>query len=124
MTAQMDPRITPRFRRECEAISRLEVSSFAYRRTIQYLKAAAFRAGVQVHRGPVSDYLNEGKKADVRTIQDTLRHENPEHDPCEVHRVQFGIPACCTGRDGERGSGRFRAGTVRTWVKTWVGQSG
>jgi hypothetical protein len=24
------------------------------------------------------DYLTEGKKADVRTIQDTLRHENPE----------------------------------------------
>jgi hypothetical protein len=23
-------------------------------------------------------YLTEGKKADVRTIQDTLRHENPE----------------------------------------------
>ena len=25
-----------------------------------------------------SDYLNEGKKANVRTIQETLRHENPE----------------------------------------------
>jgi len=29
-------------------------------------------------RKAVSDYLNEGKKVDVRTIQDTLRHENPE----------------------------------------------
>jgi integrase len=29
-------------------------------------------------RKAVSDYLNEGKKADVRTIQDMLRHENPE----------------------------------------------
>jgi hypothetical protein len=26
-------------------------------------------------RKAVSDYLNEGKKVDVRTIQDTLRHE-------------------------------------------------
>ena|ERR1700722_10885441 len=29
-------------------------------------------------RKAVSDYLDEGKKADVRTIQDTLRHENPD----------------------------------------------
>jgi integrase len=29
-------------------------------------------------RKAVSDYLNEGKKADVRTIQDILRHENPD----------------------------------------------
>ena len=29
-------------------------------------------------RKAVSDDLTEGKKADVRTIQDTLRHENPE----------------------------------------------
>jgi integrase len=29
-------------------------------------------------RKAVSDYLNEGKKVEVRTIQDTLRHENPK----------------------------------------------
>ena len=29
-------------------------------------------------RNSVSDNLNEGKKIDVRTIQDTLRHESPE----------------------------------------------
>jgi integrase len=36
------------------------------------------RFGFHNLRKAVSDYLNEGKKADVRTIQDTLRHENPE----------------------------------------------
>jgi integrase len=36
------------------------------------------RFGFHNIRKAVSDYLTEGKKADVRTIQDTLRHENPE----------------------------------------------
>jgi len=36
------------------------------------------RFGFHNLRKAVSDYLNEGKKADVRTIQDTLRHENPD----------------------------------------------
>ena len=36
------------------------------------------RFGFHNLRKAVSDYLNEGKKADMRTIQDTLRHENPE----------------------------------------------
>jgi integrase len=36
------------------------------------------RFGFHNLRKAVSDYLTEGKKADVRTIQDTLRHENPE----------------------------------------------
>jgi integrase len=36
------------------------------------------RFGFHNLRKAVSDYLNEGKKVDVRTIQDTLRHENPE----------------------------------------------
>jgi integrase len=36
------------------------------------------RIGFHNLRKAVSDYLNEGKKVDVRTIQDTLRHENPE----------------------------------------------
>ena len=36
------------------------------------------RFGFHNLRKAVSDYLNEGKKVDVRTIQDTLRHENPD----------------------------------------------
>ena len=36
------------------------------------------RFGFHNLRKAVSDYLNEGKKADVRTIQDTLRHESPD----------------------------------------------
>ena len=36
------------------------------------------RFGFHNLRKAVSDYLNEGKKVDVRTIQDTLRHESPE----------------------------------------------
>jgi integrase len=36
------------------------------------------RFGFHNLRKAVSEYLNEGKKADVRTIQETLRHENPE----------------------------------------------
>lgn len=36
------------------------------------------RFGFHNLRKAVSDYLNEGKKVDVRTIQDTLRHEDPE----------------------------------------------
>ena len=36
------------------------------------------RFGFHNLRKAVSDYLNEGKKVDVRTIQDTLRHENPQ----------------------------------------------
>jgi integrase len=36
------------------------------------------RFGFHNLRKAVSDYLTEGKKADVRTIQDTLRHENPD----------------------------------------------
>jgi integrase len=36
------------------------------------------RFGFHNLRKAVSDYLNEGKKVDVRTIQDTLRHKNPE----------------------------------------------
>jgi len=36
------------------------------------------RFGFHNLRKAVSDYLNEGKKADVRTIQDTLRHEKPD----------------------------------------------
>jgi len=36
------------------------------------------RFGFHNLRKAVSDYLTEGKKADVRTIQDTLQRENPD----------------------------------------------
>ena len=36
------------------------------------------RFGFHNLRKAVSDYLTEGKKADVRTIQDTLRQEDPD----------------------------------------------
>jgi hypothetical protein len=37
-------------------------------------------------------------------------------------QIQVGI--CCTGCHGKRGSGRSDKGAMRTWVETWVGQSG
>jgi integrase len=52
------------------------------------------RFGFHNLRKAVSDYLNEGKKVDVRTIQDTLRHENPEMTlaRCTQSSLEYDLP--------------------------------
>src|ERR1700730_3220622 len=79
------------------------------------------RFGFHNLRKAVSDYLNEGKKADVRTIQDTLRHENPEMTLAKYTEssLESRLAAQDVMADAIFPDPKQVQCTV--WVQTWVG---